>query len=446
MQAVSPLNRLTSRLEEWTGIAMDRAGVAQALQTYVETRVPELGLPSHEAYVEHLTAHPAELRELIDIVTVPHSWFFRDGEQWDVVQDLLGRAARVQPVVRVWVPGCATGEDAYTLAMIAARHAIAVEIVASDINRAAVSRARRGLYSPWAVRDVPTPYRNYLHPRGSDQFEVDESLRQSVSFATHNLLELPLASRSGQWDLVLCRNVFIYLVRSHAAPTLRRLGHTLRPGGWLVLGASDLVYSVPREFIADYERGRLVFRRAGEAMTLSPPPSPPQRVLRSPFSTARLAQIGPRQRSAPAAIVRPSAGQDFSAVSLVTRANQRLDAGEWSHAIALYEQAQQLDPLAPEPYFFDGVAHHKEGHIERAIHRLRSSLFLDPELWPASLYLALCYERMERNEEAALEYRRVAAVGHTPLRLQSPSSLSHDLEHWRREVVTLARRKGRPAM
>ncbi len=419
---------------------MDRAGVAQALQQYLERRVPELGLASHAAYVERLTEDAAELRELIDVVTVPHSWFFRDHEQWAVVQDLLERAARSQPVVRVWVPGCATGEDAYTLAMMAARRAIAVEIVASDINRCAVAHARHGTYNGWAVREVPLAYRHYLHARGPDQFEVDESLRESVSFVTHNLLDLPLAPRSGQWDLVLCRNVFIYLVRPQAAPTLKRLGHTLRPGGWLVLGASDLVYSVPREFVAHYERGRLVFRRAGETLPQEPSPRP-HPITHFATCALRLPHVCQAPRHPRDAVASPRTEPEVNTTSLVTRANQRLDAGDWPSAIALYEQAQQLDPLAPEPYFFAGVAHHKEGHIERAIHRLRSSLFLDPELWPASLYLALCYERVQRNEEAVLEYRRVAAVGDAPLRLQSPSSLSHDLEHWRREVLTLARRK-----
>jgi Flp pilus assembly protein TadD len=128
---------------------------------------------------------------------------------------------------------------------------------------------------------------------------------------------------------------------------------------------------------------------------------------------------------------------------LVTQANQHLDAGRHAHALSLYEAAQRLDPLASEPYFFAGVAHHKEGALENAVHRLRSSLFLQPSLWPASLYLALCYERMQRTEEASHEYRRVAESGDAPIRFRSESTICHDLEHWRREVVTLARRRSR---
>src|SRR5262249_18286872 len=104
---------------------------------------------------------------------------------------------------------------------------------------------------------------------------------------------------------------------------------------------------------------------------------------------------------------------------LVTQANQQFDLGNHSRAISLYEAAQRLDPLAHEPYFFAGVAHHKEGQLENAVQRLRSSLFLQPTLWPASLYLAFCYERMQRTEEASHEFRRVVEAGDAPVRFRS---------------------------
>jgi tetratricopeptide (TPR) repeat protein len=231
--------------------------------------------------------------------------------------------------------------------------------------------------------------------------------------------------------------VFIYLSRSHVASALQRLGHALRLGGWLVLGASDLVYSLPPDLVADYERGRLVFRRAETAPTAAGVPLVGRPKARS-IAPVVLRPV-PRASAPPNAP--PENGAHVS--MLVTQANQHLDAGQHAHALSLYEAAQRLDPLAPEPYFFAGVAHHKEGQLDSAVHRFRSSLFLQPTLWPASLYLALCYERMARTEEASHEYRRVVEAIDTPLRFRSESSLCHDLEHWRQEVVTLARRRAR---
>ena len=437
---MSAMTRLAERLEMWTGIALNRGGLSCALERYLEKRIPELGFKSPADYVDSVTEDAAELRALIGVVTVPHSWFFRDLEQWQVVESLLDRVAPSRPVVRLWVPGCAGGEDPYTLAMIAARRGVNVEIVASDINPAILATARRGIYNAWSIREVPQPYRGFFRRRSPDQFELDESIRRMVMFVPHNLVHPPLSSSEGRWDLVMCRNVFIYLSRPQVAAALHRLSQALRLGGWLVLGASDLVYSIPPELEGDYERGRLVFRRAEAphrpgAKTRHSGAEPSQRplplVIRAP------------DKASPVSTVRAELGADESVSLLVTQANRQLDSGDWSRAIALYETAQRLDPLAPEPYFFAGVAHHKQNQLESAVHRFRSSLLLQPSLWPASLYLALCYEGMQRTEEASLEYKRVVEANDAPFRFRSESTIGHDLEAWRREVVALARRRAR---
>jgi tetratricopeptide (TPR) repeat protein len=132
------------------------------------------------------------------------------------------------------------------------------------------------------------------------------------------------------------------------------------------------------------------------------------------------------------------------ATDLVTRANRLLDGGDGAGALSLYEQARTVDPLAPEPYFFAGVAHHGEGRFEEAAHRLRGTLFLDPSFWPASIYLALCYERLERPEDALSEYERVATAADVPFQFRAETSIGSDLMHWRRELVALSRRRAKP--
>jgi len=455
------LARLADHLEKHTGIDMARAGLGRALERFLDKRIPELGLPSRDAYVDSLHGNAHELGRLIDVVTVPHSWFFRDSEQWRAVEILLDRAARLHPLVRVWIPGCATGEDAYTMALLAKRRGFPVQITASDINQGVLGRARRGIYNAWAVRDVPPEYRGAFHPRGEAHFELDEALRRTVTFMPHNLVEVPLAHRDGSWDLILCRNVFIYIVRTHAEPTLRRLGQTLRAGGALVLGASDLVYTLPPEVAAEYVHGRLVLRRvhggaadvraggAAESAHVLGAARPLEAAFRSASETATLARSlvkpaplpGSNRSSKPTPSIPP--GEPMLVTSLVTEANQKLDQGDSPSALSLYEKARTLDPLAPEPYFFAGVAHHGDGRFEEAVHRLRSSLFLDPAFWPASVYLALCYERLQRPQDALLEYERVARAADAPFRFRSETSLGPDLLHWRRELVALARRRVR---
>jgi len=209
-------------------------------------------------------------------------------------------------------------------------------------------------------------------------------------------------------------------------------------GGSLVLGASDLVYTVPPELVADYVHQRLVLRRRAENISATGGVI----VAEAPRPARRLAlpvALDPPPRLAlPVALDPP-----LLATSLVTQANRKLDEGDSSSALSLYEQARDLDPLAPEPYFFAGMAHHGDGRFEEAVQRLRSSLFLDPAFWPASIYLALCYERLQRQGDALSEYERVAISADAPFRFRSETSLGPDLVHWRKELVTLAKRRAR---
>ncbi len=453
------LARLADHLEKHTGIDMARAGLRRDLERYLDKRIPELGLGSRDAYVDTLRGNEHELRRLIEVVTVPHTWFFRDIEQWRAVEELLDRAARQHPVLRIWILGCATGEDAYTMALIAKWRGFPVQITATDINSTVLSRARRGLYNAWAIRDVPNEHRASFHPHGDAHFELDESIRRTVTFAQHNLVDAPLMPREGGWDLILCRNVFIYIVRTHAESTLRRLGQSLRVGGALVLGASDLVYTLPPELFADYARGRLVLRRSNGgpssapatlALALAPAADAALgALLRSTTEMATSAKalrkpspVPPAMPTRPRSSIPPKGDVD-RAVHLVTEANRKLVLGDSAGALSLYEQARNFDPLAAEPYFFEGVAHHGGGRFEEAVHRLRSSLFLDAAFWPASLYLALCYERLERPDDALSEYERVAAAADAPFRFRAETSIGPDLLHWRRELVALARRRAR---
>jgi chemotaxis methyl-accepting protein methylase len=452
------LARLADHLEKHTGIDMARAGLRRDLERYLDKRVPELGLPSRDAYVDTLHGNDHELRRLIEVVTVPHTWFFRDIEQWRAVEDLLDRAACQHPVLRIWIPGCATGEDAYTMALLAKRRGFPVQITATDINPTVLARAQRGLYNAWAIRDVPAEHRHPFHPHGEAHFELDESIRRMVTFAQHNLVDMPLMPREGAWDLVLCRNVFIYIIRTQAEPTLRRLGQSLRRGGALVLGASDLVYTLPPELYADYAHGRLVLRRSSEGPNAAlsgvriaaAAEAPLDALLRATADTATLAKslrkatpLAAESRARPRSSIPPK-GDVHRAVHLVTEANRKWALGDAAGALPLYEQARSFDPLAPEPYFFEGVAHHGGGRFDEAVHRLRSSLFLDPAFWPASLYLALCYERLERPDDALTEYERVATAADGPFLFRAETSIGPDLVHWRRELVALARRRARP--
>ena len=217
---------LAELIERATGLDLDRGGVSTALDRFVGERLRALNLARVEDYVA-LAADPrgAEQRQLIDAITVPHTWFHRDPDQLHTIARLMTCAPPGR--ITVWSAGCATGEEAYTMAMIGRRIGRELDVLATDINEAALATARRGVYGALAVRDVPEFERRWLVPRGH-QFVFDDAVRASVRFARHNLVDPPPEAPPGGWDLVVCRNVLIYFAPAAAARVFKRFARGVR--------------------------------------------------------------------------------------------------------------------------------------------------------------------------------------------------------------------------
>lgn len=178
---------------------------------------------------------------LIDAVTVQETRLFRTAPQW------LALAARVLPElcvlerpVRMLSAGCATGEEAWTMAALAAGAGLPAQVLGLDLCRPALDRAAAGLFPhgpPDPLRDVPAAYRRFFSV-GAEGVQARPGPQVSVRVARANLVELPEAGPS--FDLILCRNVLIYFTAEARRAVLARLVARLAPGGALLLGATDL--------------------------------------------------------------------------------------------------------------------------------------------------------------------------------------------------------------
>jgi chemotaxis protein methyltransferase CheR len=423
-----PLTRLVRMVASWTGIDLDRGGRNDSLERFLHTRVKALGLPSIEAYVASLTgpAHPEVVR-LINSVTVGHTWFYRDPDQLAVIARLLQTGFPIGRRIGIWIAGCASGEDVYTIAMLADRAARPAQIVGTDINSDALAVAKQGRYGDWSVRDVPPDLRPFYLPQAPDgRFEVSPSLRHTTSFVHHNLRDpVPVSPVAGGWDLILCRNVLIYFSTETSLSTVDQLSRSLTPDGWLLLGASELIHSLPPQVEAVRFGERYALRRSSSKLRPAPAPLP------APVPVA----VPAPEISGPAPTAVDSAWQH------IETGNVKLDAGNLSGALAEYAKALELDPLSTEARLYTGIAYHMEDDHAAAVHELRAALFLDPDLWPASYYLALSYEKLGRKGEAQREYRRVLERSNLAPALKTRGGLLRNLEAWRHDVMMMARKR-----
>ncbi|WP_116136198.1 chemotaxis protein CheB [Trinickia diaoshuihuensis] len=212
----------------------------------IERRLQINGLTDLQQYRDYLHLHTEETKALLQDLLVSTTHFFRDRDAFeklrvDVLPLIFARRGPDDPV-RVWVAGCATGEEAYSLAMLlheaSAKTATSVpfQVFATDIDDRAIGIARQGAYAHAALADVdPARVKRYFVKNGAD-YQIKRELRERVLFALHNVLRDPPFSRL---DLICCRNLLIYLDQAGQVDTLQAFRFALKPGGFLFLGSSE---------------------------------------------------------------------------------------------------------------------------------------------------------------------------------------------------------------
>jgi chemotaxis protein methyltransferase CheR len=211
--------------------------------------------------------------DLIKKVTVGETYFFRDSNTIEalrrhILPDLIARH-QTDRTLRLWSAGCATGEEPYTLAILLRQIVSDIDrwkvlILATDINRQALSQAIAGRYRAWSFRETDPVFQStYFTPDG-DIFTLAPAVRKMVTFAYHNLAEDNYPSPTNQTsnlDLILCRNVTIYLPTSLISDIANRFYQCLSNGGWLIVGPSETHLEIYRQFQTIYFHRATAYQR-----------------------------------------------------------------------------------------------------------------------------------------------------------------------------------------
>jgi len=240
----------------------------------LSARIQSLGLKSLSQYLDLLKNNPQEEKKLIDSLTISVTSFFRDPETFrqiaeKVVPVLLGPKRKPDPQIQLWSAGCSTGEEAYSLAITFVEalpdkaSAETIRILATDIDEQAVQQASKGVYSRDRLKNLNRSLiRKYFVARG-ESCEVKPELKSRIAFRRENLLA-PEFVGFKEMDLIMCRNLLIYLQQEEQARILGNFERSLRGCGYLVLGKTEFLpdpYRSRFEHISSAER---IFRKIKE--------------------------------------------------------------------------------------------------------------------------------------------------------------------------------------
>jgi chemotaxis protein methyltransferase CheR len=365
------LRAVAELVERETGI--------EARESQMEALVAAIGRVSPAMDAEGLLAalndpgeRPVLMGRLIDQVAIQETFFMREPRELEAIDwhRLLAAAhSRGSGQVAVWVSACASGEEAYSVAMLAAeafgQGPAPVSILATDISERALGRAAEGVYSKRSMRDLSAARRERFFSGAGDGSRVGEQLRSMVRLRRHNLVaeEAPPLGEE-PFDLILCRNLLIYFAARTVEAVIASLESALRPGGQLILGASDRLSSSSQR-LAEFAARRPAAASARSA------PGPRRRPWRQP---AR-------------APVEPAPEDATPGAPGVREAIEAANAGDYPAALARTKRILAADPLDAEAHFVSGLAELAEGDSAAAVESLRRALYVDPSFALAAFQL-----------------------------------------------------------
>jgi two-component system CheB/CheR fusion protein len=229
-------------------------------------RMQMVAVPTFEQYLDYLQVHHDEFPSLFNTILINVTSFFRDPEVWaylsdDLLPAMVANRQRNQPL-RIWSAGCASGQEAYTIAMLLAEQLgfdalrERVKIYATDLDDEALMEARHAVYTERQVDAVPPEALTKYFERAGDSFSVNRDLRRAVIFGKHDVIQDAPISRI---DLLFCRNTLMYFNADAQARVLSRFSYSVNIHGFLVLGRAEMLFSHSALFVP-VDLKRRVFR------------------------------------------------------------------------------------------------------------------------------------------------------------------------------------------
>ena len=399
--------------EEILALVAARSGLVFAPNRKVEAEagiargMSEAGLRDHGDYLALLRRDSAALDDLVDEVTVGETHFMRDSAQMDLIRQevlpaLKSRAHGAAP--RVWSAGCATGEEAYTLAILLVEEGLEAGafVLGTDLSAAALEKARAGSYSDWSMRGVTDRFLQDYFRHVRRRRVLADRIRAMVQFARVNLVGSEPYAAAGAFgmDLILCRNVLIYFDRATTARIATRLFACLAEGGVLLTAGADPLLSEYAPFDVEVTRTGLVYRRPRAGMAPVAPASMATAPRPPPALDERRAAV---EAAAPAeASISPAPDQGQEAFErVVAQANAK--GAEAAERVAT--AALRRHPMDAHLRYLRAtllLALDRDGEAEQETER---ALYLDRSLAVAHFLLGTILRKRGAHEDARRAFR-----------------------------------------
>ena len=445
-----------------SGIVSSRFGLHftrkrwNSLERGIRNAMRELGTDNELEMIERIEHAPVESETadlLISCLTVGETFFFREKKTLDALEHtvlpaIFEKRKRGLRTLRIWSAGCATGEEPYTLAIILNRllggedwH---ISLLATDLNKRFLRKAREGIYGEWSFRGTDSDFRSRYFTHVDNIWEINDSIKNMVDFSYLNLVHDPypsLVTNTNAMDIIFIRNVLIYFDRPHVDAIVHRLHECLAQGGWLVVGMSELSHLTFSQFDSVHFPGTVLYRKQSAGSPVQKPvirtsagPVPETvRVDRktegeAPSFTGEKIPLektvteGPELERALSFYLNHEYGEALRLMTEYTTehpddaepmlliARIYADTGNLDESLEWCTRGLALDRMDPGFHYLHAVLLHETDREEAALEELRRVLYLDPDFTLAHYIMGSINRKLGRESESRVNFRNAYAL------------------------------------
>jgi len=366
-----------------------------------------------------------EFDVLAEQLTIGETYFFRDRKILDAFREMIIPAIvkereNTTRTIRIWSAGCCSGEEPYTLAIILTESLPDITswnilILATDINRRFLQKARNGIYTPWSFRETPAEIQHKYFTHSGKQFEISPGIRNMVKFMPLNLVSDPFPTETTDtrsMDVIFCRNVLMYFSSETARNVGAKFYHSLADNGWYITSQVELSDElIPMLTKVSYQNSFL-YRKIHK----QPGPGKKEQVIvsRRPVSqalapqakgSAKEHQLNKKRHPAPEKTSSDKAPEPEP--GLLSLARDLANRGEFSHAAKQLEQLIVADRVNPEAFYLLGTVLFEQGEMDEAEKNLKKALYLDPHHLMAHFQMLTLCLRAGKKKQAQIHRRNI---------------------------------------
>lgn len=208
----------------------------------IDALIAKNGITGYENYIQVLKTDKARFEEFVNYLTINVSEFYRNPDQWqlmdkEIIPELIGKFGRN---LKVWSAACSTGDEPYSLVMALSRHIPlnAIHIIATDLDKQVIAKAKVGLYNEKSIAAVPDDFKQKYFTRIGLSYQISDEIKSRVEFKEQNLLGNDYPK---DCHMIVCRNVLIYFTEEAKDEVFRKFYQSLRPGGILFIGSTEQI-------------------------------------------------------------------------------------------------------------------------------------------------------------------------------------------------------------